>query len=43
MKPLPSASEYIIVGAGFAGAATAWALSRRGRSSGVILEREFSF
>lgn len=43
MKPLPSTSEYIIVGAGFAGAATAWALSRRGRSSGVILEREFSF
>jgi len=43
MKPLPSTSEYVIVGAGFAGAATAWALSRRGRSAGVILEREFSF
>jgi len=43
MKPLPSTSEYVIVGAGFAGAATAWALSGRSRSGGVILEREFSF
>jgi D-arginine dehydrogenase len=43
MKPLPSSTGYIIVGAGFAGAATAWALSRRGHSRGVILEREFSF
>lgn len=43
MKPLPSTTGYIIIGAGFAGAATAWALSRRGYSRGVILEREFSF
>jgi glycine/D-amino acid oxidase-like deaminating enzyme len=43
MKPLPASCDYIIVGAGFAGAATAWALSRLGPSSGIILEREPSF
>jgi D-arginine dehydrogenase len=42
MKPVPPNTACVIVGAGFAGAATAWALSRRGHN-GVILEREFSF
>ena len=33
-------SRIVIVGAGFAGAATAWALARRGVSDVLILERE---
>jgi D-arginine dehydrogenase len=33
----------VIVGAGFAGAATAWALGRAGLAPGVILEQEFGY
>lgn len=36
-------TRYLIVGAGFAGAATAWALARRRLGPGIILEREFSY
>jgi glycine/D-amino acid oxidase-like deaminating enzyme len=36
-------ARWVIVGAGFAGAATAWALSRMGLGPGVILEQEPSF
>jgi len=43
MKPLPSESRWIIIGAGFAGASTAWALGRAGLGPGVILERETSY
>jgi len=39
-SPLPSATRWAIVGAGFAGAATAWALARRGLGPGLILEQE---
>lgn len=39
----PAHTRWIIVGAGFAGAATAWALARRGLGPGVILEQELSF
>jgi len=37
---LPARAEVVIVGAGFAGAATAWALARRGVAAVVVLERE---
>jgi D-arginine dehydrogenase len=37
---LPERTGCIIIGAGFAGAATAWALARAGVRTGVILERE---
>ncbi|MBI2833782.1 MAG: FAD-binding oxidoreductase [Acidobacteria bacterium] len=43
MKPLPSSTSCIIIGSGFAGAATAWALARAGSGPGVILEQEASF
>ncbi len=46
MRPptqLPARADYVIVGAGFAGAATAWALGRRGPCTGVILDRELTF
>lgn len=35
-----SATRFLIVGAGFAGASTAWALARLGEGPGLILERE---
>jgi glycine/D-amino acid oxidase-like deaminating enzyme len=35
-----NASRFVIIGAGFAGASTAWALARLGEGPGVILERE---
>ncbi len=41
--PLPASTRWVIVGAGFAGAATAWALGERGLGPGVILEQELSF
>lgn len=41
--PTPSRTRFIIVGAGFAGAATAWALGRAGLGPGVIFEQEASF
>lgn len=37
---LPPTADVVIVGAGFAGAATAWALARRGVADVVVLERE---
>lgn len=39
----PLQTRWIIIGAGFGGAATAWALGRRGLGPGVILEQELSF
>ena len=36
-------TRWIVVGAGFAGAATAWALARAGLGPGLILEQEPSF
>ena len=41
--PLPDRADLVIVGAGFAGAATAWALSRGRPCAGVILEQEETF
>lgn len=40
---MPLQTRWVIVGAGFAGAATAWALARAGLGPGVILEQEPSF
>ncbi|MDB4956112.1 MAG: dependent oxidoreductase [Myxococcales bacterium] len=37
---LPSSTDVAIVGGGFAGAATAWALARKGVRDVVVLERE---
>ncbi len=37
---LPRRTRWVIVGAGFAGGATAWALGRDGLGPGVILEQE---
>jgi D-arginine dehydrogenase len=43
MKPIPAETGVVIVGAGFAGAATAWALGRAGAGPGVLLERESTY
>jgi D-arginine dehydrogenase len=40
MEKLPEQTRFVIVGAGFAGAATAWSLGRAGLGPGIILERE---
>jgi D-arginine dehydrogenase len=40
MRDLPPRTRYAIVGAGFAGGATAWALGRAGLGPGVIVEQE---
>jgi len=40
MSELPSSADVVIIGAGFAGAATAWALARRGVTNAIVLERE---
>ena len=40
MENLPNRTRWVIVGAGFAGAATAWALGRQRLGPGVVLERE---
>lgn len=40
MSPLPDQTRVIIIGAGFAGAATAWALGRANLGPGIIVERE---
>jgi len=37
---VPESTRFVIIGAGFAGAATAYALTRLGQGPGVILERE---
>lgn len=42
-ETLPSSTQVAIVGAGFAGAATAWALGRLGLGPGVILEQEIGY
>jgi D-arginine dehydrogenase len=41
--PLPDRVAVVVVGAGFAGAATAWALARRGLGPGVVLEQEETY
>ncbi len=43
MKALPAGTRWVIVGSGFAGASTAWALGRAGLGPGVLLEREPSY
>ena len=43
MASLPADTRFVIVGSGFAGAATAWALGRAGQGPGVILEQEPSW
>jgi glycine/D-amino acid oxidase-like deaminating enzyme len=40
VNDLPRAADVVIIGAGFAGAATAWALARRGVRDVLVLERE---
>jgi D-arginine dehydrogenase len=40
---VPAATRFVVIGAGFAGAATAWALARAGLGPGVVLEREATF
>ena len=40
---LPPSTQVVIVGAGFAGAATAWALGRLGLGPGVILEQKVGY
>jgi D-arginine dehydrogenase len=42
MPRLPTETRWIIVGGGFAGAATAWALGGAGCGPGVILEQEIA-
>jgi glycine/D-amino acid oxidase-like deaminating enzyme len=42
--PRPSEStRFLIIGAGFAGASTAWALARLGEGPGLVLEREATY
>ena len=43
MKTLPSTTGFVVIGAGFAGASTAWALGRGGHGPGVILEQEAGY
>jgi D-arginine dehydrogenase len=40
MDAIPNQTRWVIVGAGFAGAATAWALGRARLGPGVVLEQE---
>ncbi len=40
MPSLPARVPFVIIGAGFAGAATAWALGRAGLGPGLLLEQE---
>ena len=40
MSELPSSADVVVIGAGFAGVATAWALQRRGVKQVMVLERE---
>ncbi len=42
-RTLPKATRFVIAGAGFAGAATAWALGRAGLGPGILLEREETY
>jgi glycine/D-amino acid oxidase-like deaminating enzyme len=43
MSSLPQSTGWLIIGAGFAGASTAWALTRAGQSHGLLLEQEESY
>lgn len=43
MEEVPTHTRWVVIGAGFAGAATAWALGRMGLGPGVILEQESSY
>jgi len=43
MKNVPAETRWVIVGAGFAGAATAWALGRAGLGPGLVLEQESTY
>lgn len=43
VSDLPPSTGIVIVGAGFAGAATAWSLGRAGLGPGVVVEREGSW
>ena len=40
VSALPPTADVVIIGAGFAGVATAWGLGRRGVSNVIVLERE---
>ena len=40
MGDLPATANVVIIGAGFAGTATAWALQRLGIAEVIVLERE---
>ena len=40
VSELPASADVVIIGGGFAGASTAWALQRRGVGGVVVLERE---
>ncbi len=40
---LQPATRFLIIGAGFAGASTAWALAQLGEGPGLILERESTY
>jgi glycine/D-amino acid oxidase-like deaminating enzyme len=40
VSTLPPSADVVIIGAGFAGAATAWTLARRGVGNVIVLERE---
>jgi D-arginine dehydrogenase len=40
---LPASTRFVIIGAGFAGAATAYALVRLGEGPGIVLEREDTY
>ena len=40
VNPLPQETRVIVIGGGFAGAATAWALGQRNLGPGIIVERE---
>lgn len=42
-RELPERVPFVIVGAGFAGASTAWALGRRGLGPGVLIEQEDTY
>lgn len=40
VSEVPASADVVIVGSGFAGVATAWALARRGVGGALVLERE---
>jgi len=40
VQEIPATSDVAIVGGGFAGIATAWALARRGARAAIVVERE---